>query len=433
MAIATVSAHEILDSRGNPTIEAEVKLESGAVGRASVPSGASTGSYEAMELRDGDTARYSGKGVLQAVANVNGVIARAIKGLDPQDQEGIDRTLSALDGTSSFQRLGANAVLAASLANARAAARSRHLPLWRHLHELWQTLRGGRAERGPLLPVPMMNILNGGAHASNNVDIQEFMVMPVGASTFRQGLRMGTEVFHQLRALLAGRSLTTTVGDEGGFAPDLASNEEAIELVLLAVEAAGYVGGRDMVLAIDAAATEFLEDGGYRIRCEEGTLLSTSDMIDFWKRWTNTYPIRSVEDPLGEDDWPGWTALTESVGPAVQVVGDDLFVTNAERLTRGVRQAAANAILIKVNQIGTLSGALRTMAKAERSGFGRVISHRSGETEDTFIADLAVATGAGQIKTGSSSRSERVAKYNRLLCIERELGDEAVYAGAGPW
>ena len=367
------------------------------------------------------------------MANVNGAVAEALVGLDPFDQERIDRELRALDGTTSFAKLGANAALAVSLANARAAARASDLPLWRHVRRLWRADVGADESSEAVLPVPMMNILNGGAHAANNVDIQEFMVMPVGAPSFSEGLRMGTEVFHRLRALLDGRSLATSVGDEGGFAPNLDSDEEAMDLVLQAVEAAGYAAGEEMAIAVDAAATELREPGGYRLRRGGGELLTTADMVSFWRRWASRYPIRSLEDPLDEDDWEGWRCLTEKLGDRVQIVGDDIFVTNPERLARGVELSAANAILVKVNQIGTLTGTLRTMRDARRAGFGRVVSHRSGETEDTFIADLAVATGAGQIKTGSASRSERVAKYNRLLRIEEELGDEAVYPGRDLW
>ena len=434
MIIANVRAREILDSRGNPTVEAEVTLDTGASGRAAVPSGASTGTHEAVEVRDGDTTRYLGKGVRLAVAHVNGPINQALRGADPRNQEEVDGRLRHLDGTPSFAVLGANAVLAASLATARAAAAQLSVPLWQHLAHLHL---GNRPDGDPvpadLLPVPMMNILNGGAHAANNVDIQEFMVIPVGAESFSEGLRMGVEIFHRLRQILAGRGLTTAVGDEGGFAPDLASNEEAIETVLEAVTGAGYSLGGDVEVAIDAAASELFDDGSYVLRWSGGGRLSTDGMVEFWARWLSDYPIRSLEDPLDENDWDGWAALTELVADGVQVVGDDLFATNPERLAKGARRGAGNAILVKPNQIGTLTATLGAIREAERLGFGRVVSHRSGETEDHFIADLAVATGAGQIKTGSASRSDRVAKYNRLLRIEEDLGHLASYPGRSLW
>ena len=417
--ITHVHGRQILDSRGNPTVEAEVTLEGGARGRASVPSGASTGAHEAVELRDGEAGRYLGRGVTRAVANLTGPVADAIRGLDALDQEGIDRALLAADGTSNKGHLGANALLAASLATARAAAKARGLPLFQSL--------GG--EEATLLPVPMMNILNGGSHAPNNVDIQEFMVMPIGAETFSEGLRMGVEIFHHLKAVLSKAGKNTAVGDEGGFAPDLASNEEAVEVVLQAIERAGYRPGEDVVLALDAAASEFYEDGLYTFRWSGGEARDAAGMVDFWKDWLSRYPIVSLEDPMNEDDWDGWKGLTGVVGDRVQIVGDDLFVTHTKLLERGIREKAANAILIKVNQIGTLTETLEAIRTASAARFNSVISHRSGETEDVFIADLAVATGAGQIKTGSASRTDRVAKYNQLLRIEEALGQRARYPG----
>ena len=423
-AIVDVRGREILDSRGNPTVEAEVILESGARGRAAVPSGASTGAHEAVELRDGDKSRYLGKGVRQAVENVNTTLARALRGFEAREQLDIDRTMIELDGTPNKRSLGANAILSVSMAVARAAANERQMPLWRYL-----------ADEGDatLLPVPMMNILNGGAHAPNNVDIQEFMVMPIGAPTFSEGLRMGVEVFHHLKKVLSSKGKNTAVGDEGGFAPDLASNEEAVEVVLQAIEAAGYRPGEDIVLALDAAASAFYEDGEYVFRWSSGEHRDSAGMIEFWKEWMGKYPIRSLEDPLDENDWHGWKALNAELGSKIQVVGDDLFVTNTGILREGIRRGVANAILIKVNQIGTLTETLQCMRNATRAGWRCVVSHRSGETEDTFIADLAVATGAGQIKTGSASRTDRVAKYNQLLRIESELGAKARYPGKGLW
>lgn len=423
-AIVGVHGREILDSRGNPTVEAEVTLESGVRGRAAVPSGASTGAHEAVELRDGDRDRFLGKGVRTAVENINGKIAGAIRGFEAREQLDIDRTMLDLDGTPNKRHLGANAILAVSMAAARAAALENQMPLWRYLAPT------GEADT---LPVPMMNILNGGAHAPNNVDIQEFMVMPVGADTFSEGLRMGVEVFHHLKKVLTDQGKNTAVGDEGGFAPDLASNEEAVEVVLQAIEAAGYRPGEDLVLTLDAAATEFFEDGEYVFHWSGGERRDAAGMVEFWKEWVAKYPIRSIEDPLDENDWHGWTKLTEAVGGDVQIVGDDLFVTNADRLEQGIRDGAANAILIKVNQIGTLTETLETMRMAKQAGYNSVVSHRSGETEDTLIADLAVATGAGQIKTGSASRTDRVAKYNQLLRIEEQLGAAARYPGRGLW
>ena len=421
--IVNVQAREILDSRGNPTVEAEVTLESGACGRAAVPSGASTGAHEAVELRDGDERRFGGKGVLEAVANVNTVIREAARGLDAHAQSDLDRALIDLDGTPNKGKLGANAILAVSMAAARAAANADHVPLWRHLS----------ASDSHVLPVPMMNILNGGAHAPNNVDIQEFMVMPLAFDSFSDGLRCGVEIFHALKKVLSDKGKSTAVGDEGGFAPDLASNEEAVEVVLTAIERAGYRPGEEVMLAIDAAATEFYQDGEYVFRWSTGERRDAKAMIEFWEEWTLKYPIRSLEDPLDENDWDGWKLLTDRVGDRLQLVGDDLFVTNPERLSRGIRDGTANAILVKVNQIGTLTETLEAMRLAEEAGYRSVVSHRSGETEDTFIADLAVATGAGQIKTGSASRTDRVAKYNELLRIEEELGERAKYPGRALW
>lgn len=423
-AIVDVRAREVLDSRGNPTVEAEITLETGVRGRAIVPSGASTGAHEAVELRDGDRARFLGKGVLGAVENVNTVIADALRGFEAREQLAIDRTMIELDGTPNKRNLGANAILAVSMAAARAAARESHMPLWRYLAS------GGDAD---LLPVPMMNILNGGVHAPNNVDIQEFMVMPVGAGSFSEGLRMGVEVFHHLKNVLSEQGKNTAVGDEGGFAPDLASNEEAIELVLRAIEKAGYRPGEDLVITLDAAATEFFEDGEYVFHWSGGERRDAAGMVEFWKEWVDKYPIRSLEDPLDENDWHGWKQLTDAVGERVQIVGDDIFVTNVDRLEQGIRDGAANAILVKVNQIGTLTETLETMRVAREAGFKCVVSHRSGETEDTLIADLAVATGAGQIKTGSASRTDRVAKYNQLLRIQEKLGARARYPGRSLW
>ena len=422
-AILEVKGREILDSRGMPTVEAQVMLASGATASAAVPSGASTGEHEAVELRDGDPARYRGKGVRRAVAHVNTEIRAGVRGMEAREQRSLDRALVELDGTPNKGRLGANAILSVSLAVARAAAREAGEPLYRYL--------GGEAAR--VLPVPMMNILNGGAHAPNNVDIQEFMVMPVGADTFSEGLRMGTEVFHALREVLKEAGRNTAVGDEGGFAPDLGGNEEALEVVLEAVDRAGYRIGDDIVLAIDAAASEFLEDGDYVLHGSGGGRLDRAAMVAFWDDWTRRYPIASLEDALGENDWRGWGVLTRTIGNRVQLVGDDLFVTNSERLRRGIRDGVANAILIKVNQIGTLTETLDAIDLARASGYRCVISHRSGETEDTFIADLAVARATGQIKTGSASRSDRVAKYNRLLRIEEELGVDGSYPGRALW
>ena len=423
-AIVDVRGREILDSRGNPTVEADVILETGARGRAAVPSGASTGEHEAVELRDKDPKRFLGKGVLKAVQHVNGEIRDAVRGFEAREQLDIDRTLIELDGTPNKGRLGANAILSVSMAAARAAAAENKLPLYQYL--------GG--PDACLLPIPMMNILNGGSHAPNNVDIQEFMVMPVGAQSFSHGLQMGAEVFHHLKKVLTEQGKNTAVGDEGGFAPDLASNDDAVEVVLLAVERAGYRPGEDIVLAIDAAASEFYsEEGEYVFRWSSGERMDSAGMVDFWAEWLKKYPIRSVEDALDENDWDGWKSLTDRVGDEVQIVGDDIFVTNPVRLERGIKEGVGNAILIKVNQIGTLTETLQAIRMADEAGYKSVISHRSGETEDTFIADLAVATGVGQIKTGSASRTDRVAKYNQLLRIEEALGGKAEYPGRGLW
>ena len=417
--ITAIHGREILDSRGNPTVEAEVELAGGARGRAAVPSGASTGEHEAVELRDGDKKRYLGKGVQKAVGHVNGEIAAALKGFDAADQAGLDRKLIALDGTENKGRLGANALLAVSMAAARASAASRGLPLYRAL--------GGEA--AATLPVPMMNILNGGAHADNNVDFQEFMVMPVGAASFREALRWGVEVFHALKAALKKRGYVTAVGDEGGFAPSVRGNEEAMEVVLEAIAAAGFRPGEQVAVALDPAASEFYEDGAYVFKKSDKRRLSSAQMVDFWENWARQYPIISLEDGMSENDWPGWKSLTERLGKKIQLVGDDIFVTNVEIFQRGIQQGIANAILIKVNQIGTVTETLAAIDLARRNRYGAVISHRSGETEDTFIADLVVATNAGQIKTGSASRTDRVAKYNQLLRIEEELGGKAKFLG----
>ena len=418
-AIVDIRGREILDSRGNPTVEAEVLLESGHSGRAAVPSGASTGRYEAVELRDGDGARYLGRGVQKAVENIRGEILQALRGCEVGEQRDIDRTMAELDGTPGKGRLGANAILAVSLATARAAASEAGLPLYRYL--------GGDDAR--TLPVPMMNIVNGGAHASNNVDIQEFMVLPVGAASFAEGLRMGTEVFHALKGVLSAAGKSTAVGDEGGFAPDLGSDAEAAEAVVQAIEAAGYRSGEDLVMAVDAAASEFFSKGSYTFHKSTGETMTTDGMVAFWEDMIDRFGMVSVEDPLDEDDWDGWTSLTRRVGSRCRIVGDDLFVTNLDRLGRGIRTGAANSILVKVNQIGTLTEAIDAVRMAQDAGFGTIISHRSGETEDTFIADLAVATGAGLIKAGAPSRTDRVAKYNQLLRIEEALGPRARYAG----
>jgi enolase len=417
--ILDITAREILDSRGNPTVEADVTLASGATGRAAVPSGASTGMYEAVEIRDGDAERYLGKGVQKAVQNVEETIAPALNGMIATEQMVIDRTLIELDGTANKEKLGANAILAVSLAVARAAAADLGLPLYRYL--------GGPLAR--VMPVPMMNILNGGAHATNTVDFQEYMIIPVGATTFADGLRMGAEVFHSLKKVLQKRRLATSVGDEGGFAPDLANDEEALKVIIEAIEAANYAPGKEIAIALDVAASELHKDGVYVFKKSGAGQRTSEGMIELYARWLEEYPIVSIEDGLAEDDWSGWESLTRTLGDRCQLVGDDLFVTNTERLARGIESGVANAILIKVNQIGTLTETLEAIEMARAAGYLSVISHRSGETEDTFIADLAVGTGAGQIKTGSASRTDRVAKYNQLLRIEEQLGGVAEYPG----
>ena len=416
--IAAVQGREILDSRGNPTVQVDVLLDSGLMGRASVPSGASTGAHEAVELRDGDTRRYQGKGVMKAVANVNGEIAAALKDADAGDQRAVDERLIHLDGTANKSRLGANAVLGASLASARAAALASKQPLYRYLG----------IDGGLRMPVPMMNILNGGRHAQTRVDFQEFMVVPAGAPSFSEGLRWGAEVFHALKATLHDRGLSTGQGDEGGFAPELATNEEAMTLLVEAIERSGHRPGTEVSIALDPAASELFREGRYQLN-GEGATLTPAQLIQRWGAWVSHYPVISIEDGLAEDDWEGWRQLTSELGHKLQLVGDDIFVTNVVRLRQGIEEGVANSILIKVNQIGTLTETLETIETARRAGYTTVISHRSGETEDTFIADLAVATGAGQIKTGAPSRSERVAKYNRLLQIEEEVGPIAPYPG----
>ncbi|MDH4045100.1 MAG: phosphopyruvate hydratase [Gemmatimonadota bacterium] len=417
--IIEVTGREILDSRGNPTVEAEVFLASGAHGQAAVPSGASTGEHEAVELRDDEKDRFLGKGVRDAVKNVNEVIGPRLEGMDATEQMAVDYEMLDLDGTPNKGHLGANAILAVSLATARAAANHYGMPLYRYL--------GGPMVH--VLPVPLMNILNGGAHASNNVDAQEFMIAPIGADTFEDALRMGVEVFHHLKKVLASQKLSTAVGDEGGFAPMLPSNEAALEVVMEAIKKAGYEPGDDVAIALDVAASEFYADGVYTFKKGDGSKRSSDEMIKLYEQWCETYPIVSIEDGLAEGDWAGWSALTESLGAKIQLVGDDIFCTNSDLLSRGIDEGAANAILIKVNQIGTLTETLECIELAKMSGYGQIISHRSGETEDTFIADLAVATGAGQIKTGSASRTDRIAKYNQLLRIAEQLGDIADYPG----
>jgi len=421
-AIANILAREILDSRGNPTLEAEVTLADGSVGRAAVPSGASTGSREAVELRDGDKARYLGKGVKNAVANVNTTIASALKGFDANDQKGLDAKLIALDGTNNKGKLGANALLGVSLANAHAAAASKKQPLWQYINT---SLAAG----APLhLPVPMMNIVNGGAHADNNVDMQEFMVLPVGLPNFSEALRAGTDIFHALKSVLKGKGLNTAVGDEGGFAPDLKSNEQAIETILEAIGKTGYKAGKDVYLGLDVASSEFFKDGAYHLE-GEGKKFSSAELVEFYAGWVAKYPIITIEDGMAEGDWDGWKALTDKLGKKVQLVGDDLFVTNPAIFREGIDKGIANAILIKVNQIGTLNETLEAIAMAHKANYAAIVSHRSGETEDVTIADIAVATTATQIKTGSLCRSDRVAKYNQLLRIEGALGAAAKYAG----
>ena len=415
--IKEVKGREIIDSRGNPTVEVDVVLENGTLGRAAVPSGASTGEHEAVELRDGDKSRYMGKGVTKAVDNVNGEIAAKVKGMDASDQEKLDNALIELDGTPNKGRLGANAILGVSMAAAKAVAASRGLPLFKYL--------GG--DDAKILPIPMMNIINGGQHADNNVDLQEFMIMPIGAKSFTEALRMGSEVFHHLKEILHAKGHSTAVGDEGGFAPNLQSNEEAVEVILEAIKAAGYEAGKDIYIALDPASSEFYKGDKYVLEAEEVPEKSEEDMVNFYDNWINKYPIVSIEDGLAEDDWSGWKVLTDKEGGKIQLVGDDLFVTNTSRLKEGIEKGVANSILIKVNQIGTLTETLAAIKMAKDAGYTAVISHRSGETEDTTISHLAVATGVGQIKTGSVCRTDRVCKYNELLRIEEQLGADAVY------
>ena len=417
--IEYIGARQVIDSRGNPTVEAEVILESGATGRAIVPSGASTGEFEALELRDGDPALFGGKSVQKAVDNVNGIIADAIEGFSALNQRLVDDALIKLDGTATKEKLGANAILAVSMAVARAGADHLDVPLYRYL--------GGA--NAHILPVPMMNVLNGGSHADNSVDFQEFMIMPVGAKTFSEGLRMGIETFHALKKVLKGRKLNTNVGDEGGFAPNLGSNEEACQLLIEAIQAAGYRPGEDIVLALDVAASAFYQDGAYVFKKSDGSKHTAKDLVDFYQKWLDKYPIYSLEDGLAEEDWSGWELLYKKLGQRVQLVGDDIFVTNMRRLEKGIQLGVANSILIKLNQIGTVTETLDCVELARKHGYTAVISHRSGETEDAFIADLAVATGVGMIKTGSASRTDRIAKYNQLLRIEEDLGPQAAYPG----
>ena len=423
--IAQVHGRQILDSRGNPTVEADVVLEGGAMGRAAVPSGASTGEHEALELRDGDKSRYMGKGVLKAVGHVNTEISAAVRGMDAADQRAVDHKMIAADGSPNKGELGANAILAVSMATARAAAAGRKMPLYRYLAQ-YSSVPGANT-----LPVPMMNILNGGAHADNSVDPQEFMAMPVGASSFSEALRMGAEVFHNLKAVLHKRGYSTAVGDEGGFAPNLKSNEEALEVVLEAILKAGYKPGEQISIALDPAASEFYDkaSGKYIFKKSDKSARSSEQMADFWANWARQYPIVSIEDGMAEDDWSGWKLLTERLGAQVQLVGDDLFVTNTRRLARGIQEKVGNAILIKLNQIGTVTETVEAIEMARKAGYASIVSHRSGETEDTFIADFVVAMGTGQIKTGSASRTDRVAKYNQLLRIEEELGAAARFPG----
>ncbi len=415
--IEIIVAREILDSRGNPTVEVEVGLSDGSYGRAAVPSGASTGKHEAVELRDKRKKRYNGKGVETAVRNVNQVIAPALLGMEALDQRQVDQTLIELDGTKNKAKLGANAILGVSLAVARAAADSAGMPLYRYI--------GGA--NACVLPVPMMNILNGGVHAANNVDIQEFMIVPIGGKTFREALRIGAEVFHALASVLKEKGYSTAVGDEGGFAPNLSSNEEAVEMILRGIKKAGYSAGKDVVLALDPASSSFYRNGKYVFWKSDQSVRTGEEMIDYYKNWLDRYPIVSIEDGLAEEDWKNWKKMTEALGSRIQIVGDDLFVTNTKRIARGIKESSANAVLIKLNQIGTLTETLAAIELTHRAGWKTVISHRSGETEDTFIADLAVAAGTGQIKTGSLCRSERICKYNQLLRIEEELGDSAVF------
>lgn len=415
--IKSIVGREIMDSRGNPTVEVDVTLEDGSFGRAAVPSGASTGVHEAVELRDGDKSRYMGKGVTRAVSNVNGEIASKITGMDAADQAGVDQALIDLDGTPNKGRLGANAILGVSMAVAKAAAASKGVPLFKYI--------GGEDAR--VLPIPMLNILNGGEHADNNVDLQEFMIMPTGAPSFKEALRMSSEIFHNLKKILHDKKLATSVGDEGGFAPNLQSNEEAVEVILEAVKAAGYEPGKDIKIALDPASSEFFKDGKYVLGAEPVPEKSPADMVSFYDNWVSKYPIVSIEDGMAEDDWTGWKNITDDLGSKIQLVGDDLFVTNTARLKEGIEKGVANSILIKVNQIGTLTETLAAIKMAKEAGYTAVMSHRSGETEDTTISHLAVATGVGQIKTGSTSRTDRVCKYNELLRIEEMLGDKAVY------
>lgn len=418
--IMDVKAREILDSRGNPTVEVDVVLEDGSFGRAAVPSGASTGEHEAVELRDGDKSRYLGKGVLKAVGNVNNEIRKAVKGKDAIKQGELDQLLIDLDGTPNKGHLGANAILGVSLAAAKAAANSKNMPLYRYI--------GG--EKANVLPIPMMNILNGGSHADNNVDLQEFMIMPIGSDSFKEALRWGSEVFHNLKKILHNKKLSTAVGDEGGFAPDLKSNEEAVEVILAAIDKAGYKAGKDIFIALDPAASSFYENSKYILEAEAKKENSSSDMIEFYSRWVAKYPIVSIEDGLAEDDWDGWKALTDRLGKKLQLVGDDLFVTNVKRLRMGIEKKVANSILIKVNQIGTLTETIDAIELAKKSGYTAVVSHRSGETEDTTISHLVVGMNTGQIKTGSVCRTDRISKYNELIRIEEELGKKAVYGKA---
>jgi enolase len=421
-AIKEIRGREILDSRGNPTVEVDVILRSGAIGRAAVPSGASTGEHEAVELRDGDKKRYMGKGVLKAVSNVNNELNKALAGKDAGQQDELDHLMIKLDGTENKGHLGANAILGVSMACAKAAALQKKIPLYKYLS----------GEKARILPIPMMNILNGGSHADNNVDLQEFMVMPESASNFSEALRMGTEIFHNLKKILKDKGLSTAVGDEGGFAPDLKSNEEAIEVILQAIEKAGYKAGRDVFIALDPAASSFYENGKYILEAEKTKEKTAADMVDFYANWVSKYPIISIEDGLAEDDWDGWKKLTDKIGNKVQLVGDDLFVTNTKRLKMGIEKKVANSILIKVNQIGTLTETIEAIKLAKKNGYTAVVSHRSGETEDTTISHLVVATGTGQIKTGSLCRTDRICKYNELLRIEEDLGKNAVY-GTMPW
>jgi len=417
--IERVQGREILDSRGNPTVEAEVRVAGGFLGRAAVPSGASTGEHEAVELRDGDAGRYLGKGVRKAVENVNGPIRKAVLGLDAADQALLDRCLIELDGTPNKSKMGANAILAVSMAAARASAAAVGLPLYRYLGGVHATV----------LPVPQMNVLNGGAHADNNVDFQEFMLFPLGASRFSEALRMGVETFHTLKKVLKKRGYNTAVGDEGGFAPNLKSNVEAIEVLLEGIQQAGFKPGEDIAIALDPAASEFFDNGKYVFKKSDKSEKTPEQLVEFWAGWVSQYPIVSIEDGLAEDDWRGWKLMTDRLGGTIQLVGDDVFVTNTERLARGIKEGVANSILIKLNQIGTVTETLAAIELARRNGYSAVVSHRSGETEDAFIADLVVATGVGQIKTGSASRTDRIAKYNQLLRIEEELGQEAVFLG----